>query len=75
VEPSGLTLSVISASEIDLSWTNNSTHQNAVGIEWSTDSTPWTQLTVTDSARTTTSYRDTSVAAGTTYQLPHCIRG
>jgi hypothetical protein len=63
--PSGLTATVVSSSEIDLAWTDNSSNQTGFQIQRSLDNTTWTNL-VTVGA-TTTTYNDTGLAAGTLY--------
>jgi hypothetical protein len=64
--PSDLTLTVVSKSRIDLSWTNNGIlDYSYVSIERSTDGSTWTEIyqaTMGD-----TSYSNTGLASGTTY--------
>ena len=64
--PSGLTPTVVSNTEVDLSWTNNSANQTSVGIERSDNNSTWT-LIATTSSGTANTYQDTSVSGGTTY--------
>jgi hypothetical protein len=65
--PSDLVATATSASQIDLSWKDNSTKETAYTLERSLDgSTNWTELTSTLPADTTT-YSDTGLNAGATY--------
>jgi len=64
--PSGLMLTVISNTEVDLAWTNNSSHQASVGIEKSINNSTWTLLGTTHDG-TTAGFQDTSVTGGHTY--------
>ena len=64
-DPSGLVATTISSTEIDLAWTNNSLVANSFAIYRSTNGVSFTALT--PSPVSVTSYRDTSVAAGTEY--------
>ena len=63
--PTNFAASVISASEIDLSWTAVSNATN-YKIERSIDNTTWTQLS-TSLTGSSASFHDTSAVAGTTY--------
>lgn len=64
--PSGLSLTVISDTRIDLSWTNNGdTDYDGVSIERSTDGVTYAEID-TDVAGSTT-YNDTTCTAGTLY--------
>jgi hypothetical protein len=66
-DPSGLVATAVSASEINLSWTDNANYEAAYVVERSLDgSTGWTELTPTLAADTT-SYSDTGLSEGTTY--------
>jgi hypothetical protein len=62
--PSGLSATAASTS-VNLSWTDNSTNATAVLIERSTDNVTFAQ--VTSQPGTSTTWSDSSVAAGTTY--------
>jgi fibronectin type 3 domain-containing protein len=64
--PSNLTASTQSTSRINLSWTDNATNETGYRVERSTDGTTWTVLTSSLPAGST-SYSDTTTAAGTTY--------
>ncbi|HEX8914992.1 MAG TPA: fibronectin type III domain-containing protein [Humisphaera sp.] len=63
--PSGLSVTPVSTSRIDLAWTDNSAVESNFKVERSTDNTVWT--TVATLVANTASYSDTTVAAGTTY--------
>ncbi len=63
--PSSLTTKAASASEIDLTWTDNSTNETGFKVERSTDGTNFTQI-ATPSANATT-YSDTGLTANTKY--------
>ena len=63
--PSGLTATAASASEIDLSWTDNSNNEDGFKIERSTDGTNFTQIAQVSANNTT--YRNTGLWPGTTY--------
>jgi Bacterial Ig-like domain (group 3)/Pectate lyase superfamily protein/Fibronectin type III domain len=65
--PSGLTVSGVSFSEIDLSWTNNATDQTGFDIERSSDGTNFSIIDQT--LATTTIYEDTAanLQPGATY--------
>ncbi len=64
--PSGLSASVVSASQINLSWQNNATNSQGVLIERETGTSGnWTQIATV--AASTTTYQDTSLAASTSY--------
>ncbi len=69
--PSGLAAAVVSISQINLSWTDNSNNETGFIIERSTDGVTFSLLTTT--AANATSYSDTnSLAPGTTYY--YCVR-
>jgi fibronectin type 3 domain-containing protein len=62
--PSSLTGTVVSGSEIDLSWTNNATNQSGFIIDRSLDGTSYSPLATVSGS--TTSYHDTSLSPGET---------
>ena len=63
--PSSLTATVVSSSQINLSWTNNANNQTGFYLDQATNSTFTSGLvTYTTSS---TSYNDTGLTAGTTY--------
>jgi alpha-tubulin suppressor-like RCC1 family protein len=63
--PSTLTATVVSASQINLAWLDNSGDENGFKIERSTDGTNFTQIAQV--LPNTTSYRNTGLWPGTTY--------
>jgi len=64
--PSGLQATVVSSSQINLSWTDNSSNEDNFKIEYSTNGgTSWTVLATT--AANTTSYSNTGLTAATAY--------
>jgi hypothetical protein len=64
--PSGLNATAFSSTQIDLTWTDNTTTETQFKVERSLDgSTGWTQIG-TNSANDTT-YSDTGLTPGTTY--------
>jgi fibronectin type 3 domain-containing protein len=63
--PSGLTGTVVSGSEIDISWTNNATNATNILIDRSTDGVNFTQIA--SISATLTTYHDTSLSPGNTY--------
>jgi hypothetical protein len=63
--PSDLTATAISASQIDLSWSDNSTDENGFQIERSLDGSTWESLGTT--AADVTSYADKNLQADTSY--------
>jgi phosphodiesterase/alkaline phosphatase D-like protein len=63
--PSNLSATAISASEIDLSWTNNATNQAGFAIQRSTDGTTFTPLATVGA--NVTSFKDIGLAVGTQY--------
>lgn len=65
VAPSSLTATTISATQIDLAWTDNSTGETGFRIERSPSGTSWTIIATT--AANATSYSDTSVLPLLTY--------
>ena len=64
--PSGLSASAASASEVDLSWTNNSTTATGIEVDRSTDGINFSPI-ATGLPPTTTSYSDTGVLENTSY--------
>ena len=67
--PGGLTASAASATQINLAWTDNSTNETAFKVERATSATgPWSELTGTLAANTTT-YSATGLTASTTYHF------
>ena len=66
-DPSDLTATAVSSSEIDLSWSDHATDESAYVVERSPNgNTDWTQLTSTLPADST-SYSDTGLSGSTTY--------
>lgn len=63
--PSALTLSVISASQINLSWTDNADNETGFEVERSTDGTNFTKIA--DLTSNTTSFNNTALNAATRY--------
>jgi fibronectin type 3 domain-containing protein len=63
--PSGLTATAASATQINLSWTNNATNQTGFKVERSPDNVTFTQIGTTGS--TITVYSDSPLAPVTTY--------
>jgi autotransporter-associated beta strand protein len=63
--PSGLAATTISASQIDLTWSDNSTNESSFRIERSPDNVNFSQIATT--AAGVTNYSDTGLSAGTTY--------
>lgn len=63
--PSGLTLSVVSSSQINLTWTDNSNNETGFKVERSTDGNTWTPVTTT--ATNAGGYNDTGLSQGTNY--------
>ena len=65
--PSNLTASTVSHTQINLSWTDNANNETAYKVERATAAAgPWTELTSTLPANTTT-YSATGLNASTTY--------
>ena len=60
--PSNLAANVVSTTEIDLSWTDNS-NQTGFFIERSPDNSTWTQIATTSA----TTYQNTGLSSGTLY--------
>jgi hypothetical protein len=63
--PSSLTLSVISDTQINLSWTNGSTNEDGISIERSTDNVTFNEIFTTASGVST--YSNTGLTENTTY--------
>ena len=63
--PSGLTATAASATQINLSWTNNATNQSGFKVERSPDNVTFAQIGTTGA--TTTVYSDNPLAAVTLY--------
>ncbi len=63
--PSGLTGTVISGSEVDLSWTNNANNASAVLVYRSSDGVNFTHIASVGA--TVAAYHDTSLSPGNTY--------
>ena len=63
--PSDLTGTVISGSEIDISWTNNANNATGFLIDRSSDGVKFSQIASVSSSVTT--YHDTSLSPGNTY--------
>ena len=64
--PSGLTATAVSSSEIDLTWTDNSSNEDSFVVGRSTTSGgPYTDITTT--AANATGFNNTGLAASTTY--------
>ncbi|MCC2668974.1 MAG: repeat-containing protein, partial [Armatimonadetes bacterium] len=64
-DPSGLALSVVSASQLDLSWTDGNTPPTESRVERSTDGTSFTEVATV--AAGLTAYPDTGRGGNTTY--------
>lgn len=65
--PSSLTAPTVLENQVSLSWTDNSTQENAFKVQRATNNTFTTGLTEFTTAANATSYNDTTVAGGTTY--------
>ncbi|HQU41359.1 MAG TPA: fibronectin type III domain-containing protein, partial [Pirellulales bacterium] len=63
--PSGLTTTVVSNTEIDLTWTDNATDASSYTVDRTTDGTTWTSVATLGSDAT--SYNDTGLSDGTLY--------
>lgn len=63
--PSALTATATSSSQVNLSWTINSTTQTGFDVYHSTDNKTWTLAGT--AAATATTFEDTKLSAGTTY--------
>jgi endoglucanase len=64
--PGNLSATSFSASQINLSWTDNSTNETGFRIERSTDGSSWSQFSANVGANITT-YQSTGLSASTTY--------
>jgi len=64
--PTGLTATVISTTQIDLSWTDVSTGNQSYKVERSTDNVNWTEI-ATGLSATATTYSATGLTASTLY--------
>ncbi len=64
--PTGLTPTVVSTTEIDLAWVDNSNQENGYSLQRSTDGGNTWNTTISLPANST-SYQDTSLTEGTTY--------
>ena len=74
--PTGLTAQAISASQINLAWTNTANNQTGFNIDRSTDGVTFTPLTSV--GKNVTSLSDMNLTAGTTYSYrvrDECGRG
>jgi hypothetical protein len=70
-DPSGLTASAASSSQIDLAWTDESTNESGFLLERSPDgSGSWSQIA--DLAAGSENYSDSGLSAGTTYYYRVC---
>ena len=65
VAPTGLTATAISVSQINLSWSDNSSNETGFRIERKTTNTAFAEIATT--AANTQSYSDVSVSTGATY--------
>jgi len=63
--PSNLTGTVVSGSEIDISWTNNATNATGILIDRSSDGVSFTQIASV--GPTVSTYHDTTLSPGNTY--------
>ena len=63
--PSGLTLTVISHTEIQLDWTRGSTNNDGTSIERSPDNATWAEIATVTGA--TVHYHNTGLSTGTLY--------
>lgn len=63
--PSALTLSVVSASQINLSWTDNADNETGFEVERSTDGTNFTKIS--DLSSNTTSFNSNGLTSATRY--------
>jgi hypothetical protein len=71
--PSSLSATLSSRTQINLAWTNNSTHATGVTIYRSTDNASFDPLATVSASSST--YADTTVAEGTTYYYQICANG
>jgi len=66
-DPSGLTATAVSSSQINLSWTDNATNETGYKVERSPDGTTgWTEIAGSLAANST-SYSDNALTSNTTY--------
>lgn len=65
-QPTGLTATPASATQINLAWTDNATNETAYRVYRSTDGSTYSQVG-TDLAADANSYNDTTPTGGTTY--------
>ncbi len=65
--PSGLGATAVSSSQINLSWTDNSTNETAFEIDRATNSSFTSGLTTATVSSNVTSYSSTGLTEGTTY--------
>jgi Zn-dependent metalloprotease len=63
--PSGLTVTPVSSSRINLAWADDSTYEQGFKVERSTDGVSFTQIA--SPGANTTSYANTSLTSGVTY--------
>ena len=70
IAPSNLTAIAVSASQINLSWTDNSTNETGFRVERKTSATSYSQLTTL--AARVNSYSDTGLTSNTTYTYRVC---
>jgi hypothetical protein len=70
VRPTQLTATVISDSQIDVDWTDNSTNESGFKIERSLDESTWTEVTSVGANITT--YSDIGLSSGTQYFYEVC---
>ncbi|MDP3902439.1 MAG: zinc-dependent metalloprotease family protein, partial [Methylococcaceae bacterium] len=64
--PSNLTAGALSASQINIAWTDNANNETGFRLERSADGINWSEIAVTNS--NITSFSDTGLVAATTYQ-------
>ncbi len=67
VAPSGLVLTAVSPTQVDMMWTDNSNNELGFHVERSSDIHFMGVLTIFKAGANVTTYSDTSVVAGTTY--------
>lgn len=65
-QPTGLTATPSSVTQIDLAWTDNATNETAYKVYRSTNGVDYSQVG-TDQAADANSYSDTTITSGTTY--------
>ena len=63
--PSGLTATAVSANQINLAWTDNSTNEDGFQVDRSPDGTVWSPLATV--GRGVTTYANTGLSPSTTY--------